>query len=82
MAFYPVALTVFILILASKNGPRMGAGFIFGWLATLAVLAVVTIVATGNSPSAAGTSPSIGILVFKIVLGIGMLAIAGDSDAG
>src|SRR5580700_3088939 len=76
MAFYPVALTVFILILASKNGPRKGAGFIFGWLATLAVLAVATILATGNSPPAAGTSPSIGILAFKIVLGIGMLAIA------
>src|SRR5580704_1709548 len=76
MAFYPVALTVFILILASKNGPRKGAGFIFGWLATLAVLAAVTILATGNSPPAAGTSPSIGILVFKIVLGIAMLAIA------
>jgi hypothetical protein len=45
MAFYPVALTVFILILASKNGPRKGAGFIFGWLATLAVLAVATILA-------------------------------------
>jgi hypothetical protein len=76
MAFYPVALTIFILILASKNGPRKGAGFIFGWLITLAVLAAVTILATGNSPPAAGTSPSIGILVFKIVLGIGMLAIA------
>ncbi len=76
MAFYPVALTVFILILASKHGPRKGAGFIFGWLVTLAVVAVVTILATGNAPPAAGTSPSVGILAFKIALGIGLLAVA------
>lgn len=76
MAFYPVALTIFILILASTNGPRKGAGFIFGWLATLAVVAAVTILATGNKPPATGTAPSIGILVVKIVLGLVLLTIA------
>jgi hypothetical protein len=76
MAFYPVALTIFILILASTNGPRKGAAFIFGWLLTLAVVATVTISATQNKPPAAGTAPSIGILVVKIVLGLILLAIA------
>ena len=76
MAFYPVALTIFILILASSNGPRKGAGFIFGWLAALAIVATVTISATGNKPPATGTSPSIGILVVKIVLGVVLLAVA------
>jgi Sap-like sulfolipid-1-addressing protein len=76
MAFYPVALTIFILILASAHGPRKGAGFIFGWLAALAVVATVTIVATGNKPPAAGTAPSIGILVVKIVLGVVLLGVA------
>ena len=76
MAFYPVALTIFILTLASTNGPRKGAGFIFGWLAALAIVAAVTISATGNKPPATGTSPSIGILVVKIVLGVVLLAVA------
>jgi len=76
MAFYPVALTIFILILASKHGPRKGAGFILGWLVALAVVAIVTILATGNEPPATGTAPSIGILVVKIVLGLILLAIA------
>ena len=76
MAFYPVALTIFILLLASRNGPRKGAGFIFGWLAALAVVATVTIVATGNKPPATGTAPSIGILVAKIVLGVALLGVA------
>lgn len=76
MAFYPVALTIFILILASRHGPRKGAGFIFGWLVALAAVAAVTILATGNAPPATGTAPSRGILVVKIVLGLVLLAIA------
>ncbi len=76
MAFYPVALTIFILILASRHGSRKGAGFIFGWLAALAVVAAVTILATGNKPPATGTAPSEGILVVKIVLGLVLLTIA------
>jgi hypothetical protein len=76
MALYPVALTIFILIVASDKGLRKGAGFIFGWLLALAAVAAVTISATGNSPPAGGTSPSIGILVAKLVLGFLLLGIA------
>jgi biotin transporter BioY len=76
MAFYPVALTIFILILASRHGPRKAAGFIFGWLAALAIVATATIAATRNKPPATGTAPSVGILVVKIVLGVLLLAIA------
>lgn len=76
MALDPVALTVFILVLASEHGPRKGAGFTVGWLGSLAVVAAVTVLATGNNPPATGTSPSIGILVVKIVLGLVLLAVA------
>lgn len=76
MAFYPVALTIFILLLASSNGPRKGAAFVFGWLVTLAVVATVTILATGNKPPASGTNPSIGLLAVKIALGVVLLVIA------
>jgi hypothetical protein len=77
MALYPVALTIFILIVASKNGLRKGAGFIFGWLAALAAVAAVTISATGNSPPGSGTSPATAILVVKIALGLVLLGVAG-----
>jgi hypothetical protein len=76
MALYPVALTVFILIVPSARGLRKGAGFIAGWLTALAVVAIITLSATGNSPPASGTSPSIGIAVAKIVLGLVLLGIA------
>jgi hypothetical protein len=76
MALSPIALTIFILIVSSRNGVRKGAGFIFGWLVALAVVAAITISATGNKPPAGGSSPSIGILVAKIVLGLLLLGIA------
>ena len=76
MAFYPVALTVFILLVASDRGLRKGAAFIAGWLATLAAVAAVTVSATGNSPPASGTAPKTGIVVAKIVLGLVLLGVA------
>jgi hypothetical protein len=76
MAFYPVALTIFILIVASKRGLRNGAAFITGWLATLGVVAAVTVSATGNAPPASNTAPATGIVVAKIVLGLALLGIA------
>ena len=76
MAFYPVALTIFILMVASDRGLRKGAAFIAGWLATLAAVAAVTVAATGNAPPAANTGPATAIVVVKIVLGLVLLAIA------
>ena len=38
VALYPVALTVFILILASRRGSRKGAAFVVGWIVSLAVV--------------------------------------------
>src|SRR5208283_4083505 len=66
----------FILILASKNGTRKGAAFIFGWLASLAVVVAVTILATGNNPPKSNTAPSLGALAAKIAIGAALLVIA------
>jgi hypothetical protein len=37
IALEPIPFTAFILILASKDGVRKGAAFIFGWLLSLAM---------------------------------------------
>jgi hypothetical protein len=76
MAFYPVALTIFILIVASERGLRNGAAFITGWLATLAAVAAVTVSATGNAPPANSSAPATAIVVAKIALGLVLLGIA------
>ena len=71
----PIPLTAFILVLASKNGVRKGAGFIFGWLASLAVVIAVTLLVTGNNPPKPSTAPSLAALAAKIVIGAVLVVI-------
>ena len=72
----PIPLTAFLLILASKNGVRKGAAFIFGWLVSLAVVVALTLLATGNKPPAPSTAPSLGALAVKIAIGVALVLIA------
>jgi len=73
----PIPLTAFILILASKGGVRKGAGFIFGWLVSLAIVIAVTVLVTGNNPPKSNTAPLAGPRsAAKLAIGAGLLVIA------
>jgi len=72
----PIPLTAFILVLASKGGVRKGAGFIFGWLLSLAVVVALTILVTGNKPPKPSTAPSLAAIAIKIAIGVALLLIA------
>jgi Sap, sulfolipid-1-addressing protein len=76
IALEPVPLTAFIIVLASERGSRKGAGFVFGWLVSLAIVVVVTVLATGNSPPKSNTAPSLAALAAKIAIGTALLLIA------
>jgi hypothetical protein len=72
----PIPLTAFILVLASKNGVKKGAAFIFGWLVSLAIVVAGTILVTGNKPPAPSTAPSLGVLAVKLAIGIALVLVA------
>jgi Sap-like sulfolipid-1-addressing protein len=72
----PIPLTAFILILASQGGVRKGAGFIFGWLVSLAVVVAATVLLTGNNPPKPNTNPSLAALAAKLAIGVGLVVIA------
>ncbi len=72
----PIPLTAFILVLASTNGARKGAAFIFGWLLSLALVIAITLVATGNNPPKPSTAPSLASLAVKIAIGTVLVIIA------
>jgi hypothetical protein len=76
ISFDPLPLTAFLVVLPSKGGVRKGAAFVFGWLACLAIVVAVTVVATGNKPPKQSTAPSLAALAVKIAVGVGLLAIA------
>jgi len=72
----PIPLTAFILVLASKGGVRKGATFIFGWLASLAIVVAGTVLITGNKPPKPSTAPSLAALAVKIAIGAVLVLIA------
>lgn len=71
----PIPLTAFILVLASKGGVRKGAAFIFGWLASLAIVIALTVLVTGNNPPRTSTAPSLAALAVKILIGAVLVVI-------
>ena len=76
IALDPLPLTAFLIVLPSKRGVRKGAAFVFGWLASLAIVVTVTVVATGNNPPKPNTAPSRADLAVKIAIGVILVAIA------
>ena len=72
----PIPLTAFILVLASKGGVRKGAGFVFGWLTSLAIVVAVTLLATDNKPPQPSTAPSLASLAVKLAIGVVLVVIA------
>jgi threonine/homoserine/homoserine lactone efflux protein len=72
----PIPLTAFLLLLSSKGGVRKGAAFIFGWLASLAIVVAATVLVTGNKPPKPSTAPSLAALAIKLAIGVVLLAIA------
>jgi hypothetical protein len=76
IAFDPLPLLTFIVILPSRRGAVKGAAFVFGWLVCLAIVVAVTVLATGNNPPKPNTAPSLASLAVKIALGAFLIAIA------
>jgi len=76
IALDPLPLTSFVVVLSSKRGVRKGAAFVFGWLASLAVVVAVTVLATGNNPPKPNTVPSLASLAVKIAIGTVLVGLA------
>ena len=76
IAFDPLPLTTFLIVLPSKRGVIKGAAFVFGWLASLAIVVTVTVLATGNNPPKPNTAPSLADLAVKIALGVILVVLA------
>jgi hypothetical protein len=76
VAFDPLPLTAFLVVLPSERGVLKGAAFVFGWLVSLAIVVTVTVLATGNNPPKPATAPSLAALAVKIALGVLLVTIA------
>jgi threonine/homoserine/homoserine lactone efflux protein len=76
IALDPLPLSAFVIVLPSKRGVRKGAAYVFGWLASLAVVVAITVLATGDNPPKPSTVPSLASLAVKIAIGAFLVLIA------
>jgi len=76
VAFDPLPLMAFMVVLPSEHGVRKGAAYVFGWLASLAIVVTVTVLATGNDPPKPNTAPSLAALAVKMAIGAYLVTVA------
>ena len=76
IAFDPIPLTAFLIVLTSERGAAKGAAFVFGWLVSLAIVVTATVLLTGNSPPRPHTSPASTALAVRIAIGVVLVAAA------
>jgi hypothetical protein len=75
IAVDPIPLTAYLVLLPAQRGVRKGAAFVFGWLISLAIVVAITVAATGNSPPAPKTAPSLAALSVKAAIGAVLIII-------
>lgn len=73
IAFDPLPLVPFILLLTARRGVVKGAMFLIGWFLSLAAVVAVTLLATGGTPPAHGSPPAWVALVAKLAIGLFLL---------
>jgi hypothetical protein len=74
IAFDPIPLTTFMVVLPSQRGVRKGAAFVFGWLVSLAIVVAAAVLAISNNPPRPHTSPATTALVVRIAIGVVLVA--------
>jgi len=69
IAWLPLTIVAFILILGARQGLWKGLAFIAGWMACLVAVIAVVVLVTGGKPPEPHTAPSTAALVVKALLG-------------
>jgi len=69
IAWLPLTIVAFILILGARQGLWKGLAFILGWMACLVAVIAIVVLVTGGKPPKPHTAPSTAALVVKALLG-------------
>jgi hypothetical protein len=69
IAFLPLTIVAFMLILGAQRGIWKGLAFIAGWVACLVAVIAVVVLVTGGKPPKPHTAPTTAALVVKALLG-------------
>ena len=72
----PLPIAAFTVVLSTENGVRKGFGFLFGWVACLVAIILLTVGATGGNPPASQSVPARIASVAVIAIGGLLLVVA------
>ena len=76
VAVSPVPIIAVVLMLATDRGRVNGPAFVLGWIAGLAVAGTAVLLLAGQADASDGGEPATWVGVLKLVLGLGLLALA------
>lgn len=76
IALNPLPLSLYILLLGSRDGIGKGWGFLVGWIACVVVVILIGVLLTGGRPLRPNTEPSTAALAIRIAAGVALLALA------
>ncbi len=72
----PLPLVCFFILLSSQRGLAKGASFIVGWVASLVIIIVATLLVTGGRPPRPASTPGRVVSLLFLFIGLGLLAVA------
>lgn len=76
VALSPVPIIAVVLMLTTDRGRVNGPAFVLGWIAGLAVAGTAILLLAGQADASDGGEPATWVGVLKLLLGLGLLALA------
>ena len=76
VAISPMPIVAVILMLLSRQAGKTGPGFLIGWVAGIAVVTVIVLVAVGQAGNTSSGKPSTLSLVLKLCAGVLLILLA------
>lgn len=82
VALSPVPIIAVVLMLTTDRGRVNGPAFVLGWIAGLALAGTAILLLAGRADASDGGEPATWVGVLKLMLGLGLLALAGKQWRG
>jgi threonine/homoserine/homoserine lactone efflux protein len=76
VAVSPVPIIAVVLMLTTDRGRVNGPAFVLGWIAGLALAGTAILLVAGQADASDGGEPATWVGVLKVLLGLGLLALA------
>jgi threonine/homoserine/homoserine lactone efflux protein len=76
VAVSPVPIIAVVLMLTTDRGRVNGPAFVLGWIAGLALAGTASLLLAGQADASDAGEPAIWVGVLKLMLGLGLLALA------